>query len=202
VDGDVGAVGGPVSWFQGLAWGHWRVEGGGEIGQVTIGVLEIFELDGHELLGVLWRRRHLAAVQHDEFAVGHGFAESLQLCLEHVDVGQGGDSLSKVRDLGESIHVVLDLADDVGIKDSLGEQPVPNDKELLTGRLVGGVKDSGAFVLNTGAEKFSDDLESLVSVRIELARLLSSLGQLRFHGSGELGFGLMEDRTLGLIQSR
>jgi hypothetical protein len=57
-------------------------------------------------------------------------------------------------------------------------------------------ENGGTFDLNPGAEKFADDLEGLVGIRVKLARFLSSLGQLGFHGGGELGFRLFEDRTL------
>jgi len=110
--------------------------------------------------------------------------------------------LGKVGDLRKSVHIVLDLTDYMWVKDSLGEQPVPDDKELLAGRLVGGVENGSAFVLNPGAEKFANDLEGLVGIRIKLARFLASLGQLGFHGGGELGFRLYEDRALWQVHGR
>ena len=114
---------------------------------MTVWVLKVFELDGDELFGMLRQGGHLAAVEHDEFAVCHGLPESLQFCLKHIEVPQSGDSLGEGGDLGESVHVVFDLADDLWVEDALCQEPVPDDEEFLTGWLVGGVKDGGALVL-------------------------------------------------------
>ena len=159
---------------------------------MTVWILKVLKLDGDELFGVLRQGGHLAAVEHDEFAVCHGLAESLQFRLKHIEVAQGSDSLGEGCDLGEGIHVVFDLADDLWIEDALCQEPVPDDEKFLTRRLVGGVKDGGTLVLQSRAEKLANDLKSLVSVGIELASLLTGFGQLGLDGSGKLGFGLTQ----------
>jgi hypothetical protein len=58
-------------------------------------------------------------MEHDEFAVRHGLQQCLELRLQHVDVAKSSDSLRKVRDLWQGVHILLDFARDVGIKDAL-----------------------------------------------------------------------------------
>jgi len=95
---------------------------------MRIGILEILELDRDKLFGVLWQGGHFAAVEHDEFAIRHGLHQRLQLCLQHIDMPQGGDGLREVRDLGQSVHVLFDLAHNVGIEDALILQPFPDNQ--------------------------------------------------------------------------
>ena len=159
---------------------------------MTVWILKVLKLDGDELFGVLRQGGHLAAVKHDEFAVCHGLPESLQFRLKHIEVPQGSDSLGEGCDLGEGVHVMFDLADDLWVEDALCQEPVPDDEKFLTRRLVGCVKNGSTLVLQSGAEKLADDLESLVSVGVELASLLAGFGQLRLDGGGKLGFGLTQ----------
>ena len=58
----------------------------GEVGQVTVWVLKVLELDRDELFGVLRQGGHLSAVKHNKFAVCHGLAESLQFRLKLVEM--------------------------------------------------------------------------------------------------------------------
>jgi len=87
---------------------------------------------------------------------------------------------------------VLDLADDLWVEDALSQEPVPGNKEFLTRWLVGSVKDGGTLILQSGAEKLADDLESLVSVGVELASLFTGFGQLGLDGGSKLRFGLSQ----------
>jgi len=86
---------------------------------MRIRILEILQFDRDKLFGVLWQGGHLAAVEHDEFAVRHGLLQCLQLCLQHIDMPKGGDGLGEVRDLGQGVHVLFDLAHNVRVEDAL-----------------------------------------------------------------------------------
>jgi hypothetical protein len=71
-------------------------------------------------------------VADDKLEISHGIAQCLKFGLKHIHMPQNREGLLKIGDFGQHGHVLLDLADDVGIEEALTEKPLPDHQELST----------------------------------------------------------------------
>ena len=66
--------------------------------------------------------------------------------LKHVELTNGCESFIEVGDLQELIHVLSNVADDLGIIDALIAQPFPDHQQFAMRRVGGIVESSGTAV--------------------------------------------------------
>jgi hypothetical protein len=74
----------------------------------------------------------------DEFQVCHGLGKGV--------LTNRRKCLVKVGDLGQLIHVLSNVADDLGIIDALIAQPFPDHQQFAMRRVCGIVESSGTTV--------------------------------------------------------
>ena len=79
---DILAVLGPCIWsWTSVCYGL-GVKGWGKIGEMIVGVLEVFEAKRNELLGMAWGYGVFVDMRDDEFQVRHWLSESVEFRLQ------------------------------------------------------------------------------------------------------------------------
>ncbi len=98
---------------------------------MIVGVLEVFEAKRNELLGMAWGYGIFVDMRYDEFQISHWLSESVEFCLQQVELTNSDEGFVKVGDVRQLIHVLSYVADDLGVVDALIAQPCPYDQQFL-----------------------------------------------------------------------
>jgi hypothetical protein len=125
-------------------------------------------------------------VGNNELQISHGLSKSVKFSLKHVELTNGSESFVKVGDFRELIHVLTNVADDLGIIDALIAQPFPDHEDFAMRTLFGIVESGGTAVQDSNGEVFLDELIGSVRIRFSVTNPFPQFGQLHFHGRGEL----------------
>ena len=80
----------------------------GKIGEMIVGVLEVFEANGYELFRMAWGSGVFVDVCDDEFQVSHWSGKSVEFRLQQVELASGRECLVKVGDLWQLIHRLVE----------------------------------------------------------------------------------------------
>jgi type IV secretion system protein VirD4 len=72
-----------------------------------------------------------------ELQISHGLSESVEFSLKHVELTNGGESFIKVGDLRQLVHILTNVADDLGVLDEAAQlgrfEPLRTALTLLRG---------------------------------------------------------------------
>ena len=80
-------------------------------------------------------------VSDNELQISHGLSKGVEFRLKHVELTNG--SFVEVGDFWELIHVLSNVADDLGIIDALVAQPFPYHEEFAMRSMFGIIESSG-----------------------------------------------------------
>ena len=113
---------------------------------MIVGVLEVFEANWDELFQMTWGSGVFVDVCDDKFQVRHWLGKSVEVRLQQVELTNSCECLIKVGDLRQLIHVLSNVADDLGIIDALIAQAFPDHQQFAMRRVCGVVESSGTTV--------------------------------------------------------
>ena len=103
-------------------------------------------------------------VSDDELQISHGLSKGVKFRLKHVELTNGGESFVEVGDFWELIHILSNVADNLGIVDALVAQPFPDHKEFAMRSMVGIIESSGTAVQDSNGEVLLDELYGGVGI--------------------------------------
>jgi hypothetical protein len=132
-------------------------------------------------------------VSDNEVQISHGLSKGVKFRLKHVELTNGSESFVEVGDFRELIHVLSNVAHNLGIIDALVAQPFPDHEEFAMRTIFSVIESGGTAVQDSNGEMFLDQLNGSVRIRFSVTTPFPHLGQLRFHGRSELSLGKLQD---------
>ena len=101
-----------------------------------------------------WEGGVLVDVCDNKFQVSHWLGECVKFHLQQVELTNSCECLVKVGDLRQLIHVLSNVADDLGIVDALIAQPFPDHQQFAMRRVCGITLRAAAQLLRMRTDRY------------------------------------------------